>query len=70
MASSFGSVLLVGSDTQSITFVGLSVAEDFSMTTMQLTWIITGSTVAMTIGRWHWDRSEIVSGGSEHSVSR
>ncbi|WP_240372693.1 MFS transporter [Brevibacterium zhoupengii] len=50
IAACFVIALLDGFDTQSIAFVGSSIAEDFSMTTLQMTWIITGSTIGMTIG--------------------
>lgn len=42
--------LLDGFDTQSIAFTGTSIAEEFALQPIQMTWIITASTIGMTIG--------------------
>lgn len=55
--ASFVVALLDGFDTQSIAFIGSSIADDFGMSTVDMTWVITASTVgmalgAMTLGSW------------------
>lgn len=42
--------LLDGFDTQSIAFIGPAIAQDFGMSPTDLTWVITSSTIGMTIG--------------------
>lgn len=42
--------LLDGFDTQSIAFIGTSIAEEFGMQATQMTWVITASTIGMTVG--------------------
>lgn len=42
--------LLDGFDTQSIAFIGPAIAEDFGMQPTDMTWVITASTIGMTIG--------------------
>lgn len=46
----FAIALLDGFDTQSIAFIGSSIAEEFSMSTAGMTWVITASTVGMALG--------------------
>lgn len=42
--------LLDGFDTQSIAFIGSSIAEDFGMAPTDMTWVITASTIGMALG--------------------
>lgn len=42
--------LLDGFDTQSIAFIGPSIAEEFGMAATDMTWVITASTIGMAIG--------------------
>lgn len=46
----FAIALLDGFDTQSIAFIGSSIAEEFSMATAEMTAVITASTVGMALG--------------------
>lgn len=50
VALCFAIALLDGFDTQSIAFIGSSIAEEFSMSTAQMTAVITASTVGMALG--------------------
>ncbi len=42
--------LLDGFDTQSIAFIGPAIAQDFGMKPSDMTWVITASTIGMTLG--------------------
>lgn len=42
--------LLDGFDTQSIAFIGSSIAADFGMAATDMTWVITASTIGMALG--------------------
>ncbi|MFL4473796.1 MFS transporter [Paeniglutamicibacter sp. MACA_103] len=42
--------LLDGFDTQSIAFIGPSIAEDFQLQATDMTWVITASTIGMALG--------------------
>jgi MFS transporter, AAHS family, 4-hydroxybenzoate transporter len=42
--------LLDGFDTQSIAFIGPAIAQDFAMGPADMTWVITASTIGMTLG--------------------
>lgn len=42
--------LLDGFDTQSIAFIGPSIAEEFGMAATDMTWVITASTIGMALG--------------------
>lgn len=42
--------LLDGFDTQSIAFIGSSIADEFGLATADMTWVITASTVGMCLG--------------------
>ena len=42
--------LLDGFDTQSIAFIGPAIAADFGMKATDMTWVITASTIGMTLG--------------------
>lgn len=50
VAVCFVIALLDGFDTQSIAFIGSSIAEEFSMSTAEMTAVITASTVGMALG--------------------
>ncbi|WP_332834546.1 MFS transporter [Rhodococcus rhodochrous] len=50
VAVCFTIALLDGFDTQSIAFIGSSIADEFSMSTTSMTWVITASTVGMALG--------------------
>ncbi|MGO4665339.1 MFS transporter [Bosea sp. 2RAB26] len=50
VALCFVIALLDGFDTQSIAFIGPAIAQDFGMKAADLTWVITASTIGMTLG--------------------
>lgn len=50
VALCFVIALLDGFDTQSIAFIGSSIADEFGLETAELTWIITASTIGMCLG--------------------
>jgi MFS transporter, AAHS family, 4-hydroxybenzoate transporter len=50
VALCFVIALLDGFDTQSIAFIGPAIAQDFGMKAADMTWVITASTIGMTLG--------------------
>ncbi|MGE2833131.1 MFS transporter [Mycobacterium sp. SMC-4] len=50
IAVCFVIALLDGFDTQSIAFIGTSIKNDFGLSTAQMTWVITASTIGMCLG--------------------